>query len=219
MDGHAGGTLRTRRIARNRQHLVAVGLPAFAERGYERVTVDWLCDQAEVSKRTFFRYFDGKEDLALTPLNDVWRTLIADLDDVLARPGALLDLLGDALADVVGRMPDGWERLAVLSHRLAADTAAVEAAALLTCERFTRRTVDAVADRHADLLTAGPTGRFGRQVAARVVCATVIAVYRAAFDVWQSAPDAEHTATRVGLCDLLREGFADARAARVAVLP
>jgi len=120
----ATGTLRSRRIARSRQRLVEVALPAFAERGYDAVTVDWLCDQAEVSKRSFFRYFDGKEDLALTPLNDVWRTLIADLDAALARSGPLLDVLAAALVDVIERMPPGCERLAVLSARLSGTTPA-----------------------------------------------------------------------------------------------
>ncbi|MFI8526012.1 TetR family transcriptional regulator [Promicromonospora sukumoe] len=210
-DAPHGGTLRARRIARTRQLLVETALPAFDELGYDRVTVDWLCDRAEVSRRTFFRYFEGKEDLALTPLNDVWRALIADLDTTLARGGPLLEILCDALVAAVERMPPGWERLAVLSTRLTDATPAVDAAALLTCERFTRSTLDALTARlagqeHADLL-------------ARVVCSVTIAVHRTAVDRWQSAPDAERTATRAELCALLRAGFADARPALAIELP
>ncbi|MFI9487566.1 TetR/AcrR family transcriptional regulator [Promicromonospora sp. NPDC052451] len=204
-DRRVSGTLRTRRIARNRQRLVEVALPAFAELGYDGVTVDRLCDEAEVSKRAFFRYFAGKEDLALTPLNDVWRTLIADLDGVLDRRGLLLDVVGEALGDVVERMPDGWERLAVLSTRLSATTPAIDAAAYLTCERFTRQVLDAVTGRLA--------GRPDADLVARVVCAAAIAVHRAALDTWASRPGAERTATRAELRALLRAGFADARTA------
>lgn len=201
----ATGTLRSRRIARSRKRLVEVALPAFAERGYDAVTVDWLCDQAEVSKRSFFRYFDGKEDLALTPLNDVWRTLVADLDAVLARSGPLLEVLAAALVDVIERMPPGWERLAVLSARLSGTNPVIDAAGMLVCERFTQQVVDAIVVRFS--------GASGADLSARIVCAVAVAGHRAAVDTWQSAPAAETTATRAELCALLRASLAAAPAA------
>jgi AcrR family transcriptional regulator len=207
----ATGTLRSRRIARSRQRLVEVALPAFAERGYDAVTVDWLCDQAEVSKRSFFRYFDGKEDLALTPLNDVWRTLIADLEAVLARSGPLLEVLAAALIDVIERMPPGWERLAVLSARLSGTNPEIDAAGMLVCERFTQQVVDAIVARLS--------GASGADLSARVVCAVAVAGHRAAVDTWQSAPDATTTATRAELCALLRTSLAAAPAALEIRLP
>ncbi|WP_036968867.1 TetR/AcrR family transcriptional regulator [Promicromonospora kroppenstedtii] len=207
----ATGTLRSRRIARSRQRLVEVALPAFAERGYDAVTVDWLCDQAEVSKRSFFRYFDGKEDLALTPLNDVWRTLIADLDAALARSGPLLEVLAAALVDVIERMPPGWERLAVLSARLSGTNPVIDAAGMLVCERFTQQVVDAIVARLS--------GSSGADLSARIVCAVAVAGHRAAVDTWQSAPDAGTTATRAELCALLRASLAAAPAALEIRLP
>lgn len=194
------GTLRSRRIARSRQRLVEIALPAFAERGYDAVTVDWLCEQAEVSRRSFFRYFDGKEDLALTPLNDVWRTLIGELDDVLAGSGPLLTVLGEALIDVVEHMPPGWEHLAVLSARLSGRYPGVDAAGMLTCERFTEQVVGAIVAR----LDGAP----GADLSARVVCAVAVAGHRAAVDTWCSAPDAGTTATREDLAALLRATLA-----------
>ena len=204
------GTLRSRRIERSRRLLVEIALPAFAERGYDAVTVDWLCEQAEVSKRSFFRYFEGKEDLALTPLNDVWRLLITDLDTVLAGSGPLLDVLGDALIDVVERMPPGWERLAVLSERLSGTHPAIDAAGMLVCERFTQQVVDAITPRLADARSADRS--------ARVVCAVAVAAHRAALDAWQAGAGAEKPATRAELCELLRESLAavpDALAVRL----
>lgn len=35
----------------------------FATKGYEQTSVDDLCREADVSLRTFFRYFEGKEDV------------------------------------------------------------------------------------------------------------------------------------------------------------
>jgi AcrR family transcriptional regulator len=207
----AAGTLRSRRIARSRQRLVEVALPAFAERGYDAVTVDWLCDQAEVSKRSFFRYFDGKEDLALTPLNDVWHALIADLDAVLARSGPLLEVLGDSLVEAVERMPPGWERLAVLSARLSGTNPAIDAAGMVVCERLTRQVVDAIAARLSDVS--------GADFSARFVCAVAIACHRAAVDSWQSASGAATRATRAELCVLIRAALAAAPSALEIRLP
>lgn len=207
----ATGTLRSRRIARSRQRLVEIALPAFVEGGYDAVTVDWLCDRAEVSKRSFFRYFAGKEDLALTPLNDVWRALIAELDRVLARRGPLLMVLGDALVEVVERMPPGWERLAVLSARLSGTHPAIDAAGMLVCERFTQQVVDAIVERLA--------GTPGADLSARMVCAVAVAGHRAAVDVWRSAPGAETSATRAELSVLIRTSLAAAPAALEIRLP
>jgi AcrR family transcriptional regulator len=208
------GTLRSRRIARSRRRLVEIALPAFAERGYDAVTVDWLCEQAEVSKRSFFRYFDGKEDLALTPLNDVWRFLIVDLDTVLGRSGPLLEVLGDALVAVIDDLPHGWERLAVLSARLSGTHPAVDAAGMLVCERFTEQVVDAITVR-----LSGTPDAPGAGPAARVVCAVAVAAYRTALDTWQSRPDAGSAATRAELCALVRESLAAAPGALAIRLP
>ena len=158
-----------------------------------------------MSKRSFFRYFDGKEDLALTPLNDVWRTLLTDLDEVLARSGPLLEVLGDALVEVVERMPPGWEHHAVLSARLSGTNPVVDAAGMVVFERLTQQVVDAIVARLS--------GASGAGLSARFVCAVMIAGHRAAVDTWQSAPSAEMTATRAELCALIRASLAAAPAA------
>ncbi|GGM75176.1 TetR family transcriptional regulator [Longimycelium tulufanense] len=78
-------SLRERKKQRTHAALVDAAVRLFRARGYDATTVEEIAAAVEVSPRTFFRYFDGKEEVALAPFVEFDRLLVDALAD---RPAA-----------------------------------------------------------------------------------------------------------------------------------
>jgi AcrR family transcriptional regulator len=74
---------RERKKRQTRDALVHAALTLFDAKGYEHTAVREITDAVDVSERTFFRYFAGKEDLALSFIRDSTDAFIREL---AARP-------------------------------------------------------------------------------------------------------------------------------------
>lgn len=57
--------LRERKKAKTRALVQEQALRLFRERGYDETTVEQICDAAEISPATFYRYFGSKEEVVL----------------------------------------------------------------------------------------------------------------------------------------------------------
>ncbi|MEU6132329.1 TetR family transcriptional regulator [Saccharopolyspora sp. NPDC047091] len=192
------GSLRERKKQRTRQELIDTALELFTERGFDAVTLDELCAAVEVSKRTFFRYFTSKEDVAMSPAQDMWLALIERLRTGEPEPGrALLDSVQDDLLATVADMPAEWAQRTLAAHRLTATTPAMNGHNLHFCDRTTRTIRDVLGARFAipdDTTDPRP----------RIALDVLISATRCAHDTWAAAG----TGTHEELLTHLRTAFA-----------
>jgi AcrR family transcriptional regulator len=117
--------LRERKKLRVRTQLTEAALALFSEHGFEATTVDDIVEKVEVSRRTFFRYFDSKEDVVLDFTDRVGEEVRASL---VARPPGEppLTAVRHALAALVAVYSADRDR-ALLLARLATESPAIRA--------------------------------------------------------------------------------------------
>lgn len=77
------GNLRERKKDQTRRDLMHSALALFSARGFDEVTVEEIADRANVSPRTFFRYFPTKAG-AVFAFQPKWLEQIRSSTDVLA---------------------------------------------------------------------------------------------------------------------------------------
>ncbi|WP_242497576.1 TetR/AcrR family transcriptional regulator [Microbacterium protaetiae] len=93
--------LRERKREQTRRRLENAAVTIVLDGGLDALTIDAVSERAEVSPRTFFNYFDSKEDAILgTRTEDDTRRLVTETLDQL-RPTSLLDGIIELLLGVV----------------------------------------------------------------------------------------------------------------------
>jgi AcrR family transcriptional regulator len=187
----AAESLRERKKARLRHTIIREALRLFAERGFARTTVDDIAGAADVSRRTFFRYFDHKEDVVLGWLDEVGEVVAASL---AARPRSEPPL--DAVRASVLALVEGY-------RERAAD--ALAGAKVIETTPVVRAREREKHGEWEDAIATELRKRLGRSLAARrrarLLAALSVAALSASVAIWRTE------AGRPDLADLVREAF------------
>jgi AcrR family transcriptional regulator len=168
-----GLTLRERNKARARAEIADAALRLFFDRGFEGVTVDEIVIAAGVSRRTFFRYFETKED-----------ALLADYPELNSR-------LSEALA--TAEPDNAMDAIRGGLHAMA-DWYIERSDAVLARSKVIRDTSMNVAARNLEFLTqwergvayaiANQIGADAGELLPRTAAAMIVGAFRAALTQW-----------------------------------
>ena len=168
--------LRERRKQLTALELETAAFRLFGERGFDSVTVDDIAAEADVSRRTFFRYFASKEDVLLAD----HRVQLGRLREALAaRPAdePVLTALKNALLSLASDFEDRKE-MVILRGRLMRDTPSLQARSIQHQQAWE----DAMQEMVADRLGVDPV----QDLRPGVVSAATLAAMRVAFTIWLS---------------------------------
>lgn len=170
-----GLSRRERKKLQTRRALAAAALRLFADRGFEQTTIEDITEAVDVSPRTFFRYFDSKEEVVLPDKSEILGRLRQALAE---RPPdePLWTSVREAILAFGATFSEEEMEIVLLRARLLASERALLARSL------ERQAVweDIIADAVARRLSVDPAA----DLRCRLVAATAVAALRAAFYVW-----------------------------------
>ncbi|MEV8548030.1 TetR family transcriptional regulator [Streptomyces sp. NPDC051572] len=163
--------LRERKRRETRQRIAEVGMRLFLANGFDATTLDMIAAAADVSRRTFFYYFDSKDAVLETwerGLEEALRTAIAE-QPPLTEP---LDVVRRSLATLTTRYETD-EALAI--DQLMRSTETLRARKKANYQRQEQIVADTLAERWPD-----PE----RQQALRLVAMVGVGTLRLAMEAW-----------------------------------
>jgi AcrR family transcriptional regulator len=190
--------LRERKKEQTRRALAEVALDLFETRGYASTTVEDIAAAADVSPRTFFRYFSGKDEAVFDRAGDVEGAFRALLDSRPADEPLLVSLREIGKALIAGEMVDEPRLRRLLT--------------LTRTEPALRNRYNAVIDTIERELTGWAAGKLGvpaTDLRPRLVAAAVLAARRVAMDTWLESPGDDLADQLTRAIDLLATGLTD----------
>ena len=102
---------RARRSASIRERLFRSSLQLFAERGYQKTTVEDITEAADVGKGTFFNYFPTKEHVLATYGEERVAAMERALEEARSVKRPVLAVLKDLIADLAGQSSESPDLL------------------------------------------------------------------------------------------------------------
>lgn len=182
-------SLRERKREQTKLALQAAAIRLFNERGYGATSVDDIADAANVSRRTFFRYFGSKEGVLFSEADESGERL---REALLRQPPdkGPLRAFGDAVIALAEEVGEGDQVLA--QQRAMTSTFELRSRAAEISRVWRRRLAEALAAR---------AGRDGPTETDLLAAAVGIAVVQTVVEEWVLSDGQEALVAR------LRRGF------------
>jgi AcrR family transcriptional regulator len=141
--------LRERKKLQTRDRLISAALELCDHQGFDTTTVEQISDAADISPRTFNRYFATKEDVVLAPIEDMISAMANSLEEQ-PRTGNEIEALVNAQVQILGgRCPTGrvdLTRFETMS-RIVQNAPTVNARSIELGEKKMRSITEKVAER------------------------------------------------------------------------
>ncbi|MER8220975.1 TetR family transcriptional regulator [Streptomyces sp. NPDC094143] len=177
--------LRERKKQRTRDALLRAALELFATRGYEETTVDDIAAAVDVSQRTFFRYFAGKEETAFF-VPRLAEALVVDAVRARPRDEVPLEALRRAVVESWDTIHEAVDELVPIDlhmrvYRVIESTPALLAAHLRRAAELEEQLARIIAEREGLDVDADPRPR--------IVVALFGGVIRVTERLWSAGDD------------------------------
>jgi AcrR family transcriptional regulator len=163
--------LRARKRRETRERLTRAAMALFLERGFEATTLDDIAAAADISRRSFFHYFESKEDVVFAWQEESTAALIAA---VAARPASesMLSAAENAISAMVRQLEPGE---AIAMARLKRDNPALQARDQVKYEKLERALAEALGKR---------AGHKSEKLGARLVAMIATGAMRIGGELW-----------------------------------
>lgn len=178
-------SLRERKKQKTREALREAAVALFAEKGYSRTSIEEIALAADVSRRTFFRYFGSKEGVIFA---DADAQGVAIIQALLAQPRNVAPLVAfrDAVVGLAAAVEAEQEAI-LASQRVVVGTLELRTRAAEIARQFRSQLAGAFATRG---------DRSEPNEADAILAGVAIAVLTAALEDWVAAGGSDDLADR-----------------------
>ena len=163
--------LRARKRQQTRERLTRAAMALFLEHGFEATTLDDIAAAADISRRSFFHYFESKEDVVFAWHEEITAALIAA---VAARPAneSMLAAAENAISAMVRQLEPNE---AMAMAQLKRDNPALQARDQVKYEKLERALAEALGKR---------AGHRSEKLGARLVAMIATGAMRIGGELW-----------------------------------
>lgn len=166
---------RSRKKEQTRRGIFSAAMALFAARDYDAVTIEDICERADVAKATFFLHFPGKATL-LTEFNE---RLTATLEKRLSEVGGTAE---DKLRFMVSALVDDWKQNAEIIRKMVRE--------FLDQPSLPRAATEAnagILELITGIVREGQlAGEFSKTVAPDLIAAALVASWGSFISAWSS---------------------------------